>query len=156
MTKVTLTAEPGKQEIIITRLFDAPADRLFKAMSDPSLIPNWWGPRKYITIVDKMDFKEGGSWRFINRESDGTDYAFHGVYHSIAAPTRMVQTFEWEGMPGHVSLETMTLEERNGQTLLTSHAVFQSVADRDGMMQGGMEEGVNDTYDRLAEVVARA
>jgi uncharacterized protein YndB with AHSA1/START domain len=124
-------------------------------MTDPSLIPEWWGPRKYITIVDEMEFKEGGSWRFINRDADGTDYAFHGVYHSIAGPTRVVQTFEWEGMPGHVSLETMSLEERNGQTLLTSHAVFQSVADRDGMMQGGMEEGVNDTYDRLAEVAAK-
>ena len=156
MGKITFTAEPGKQEIVITRLFDVPADRLFKAMTDPSLIPEWWGPSKYVTIVDKMDFKEGGTWRFINRDSDGTDYAFHGVYHSIMAPKRVVQTFEWEGMPGHASLEIMTLEDRGKQTLLTSHAVYESVADRDGMMQGGMEEGVNDTYDRLAKAAAKA
>lgn len=155
MAKITFTAEPGKQEIVITRLFDAAPERVFRAMTDPDLIPHWWGPRKYETIVDKMDVREGGVWRFINRDADGTDYAFHGVYHAIQAPNRVVQTFEWEGMAGHVSLETMTLEARGSQTLITAHSVFQSVADRDGMMQGDMEAGVNETYDRLAEVLAK-
>ena len=155
MAKITFTAEPGKQEITITRLYDCSPERLFKAMTDPGLIPQWWGPRKYITIVDRMDFREGGTWRFINRDADGADYAFHGVYHAIAGPARVVQTFEWEGMPGHVSLETMTLEAVGGQTRLTAQSVFQSVADRDGMMQGDMESGVNETYDRLEEVVAK-
>ena len=155
MGKITFTAEPGKQDITITRIFNASPERVFKAMTDPLLIPEWWGPRKYITIVDKMDVREGGTWRFINRDADGTDYAFHGVYHSIAGPARVVQTFEWEGMPGHVSLETMTLEAVGDQTLVTAHSVFQSVGDRDGMMQGDMESGVNETYDRLEEVVAR-
>ena len=102
-----------------------------------------------------MDFRDGGTWRFINRDADGTDYAFHGVYHAIAGPNRIVQTFEWEGMPGHVSLETMTLEAVGSQTRITAHSVFQSIADRDGMMQGDMESGVNETYDRLEEVVAK-
>ena len=155
MAKITFTAEAGKQEITITRLFDAAPERVFKAMSDPALIPRWWGPRKYETIVDKLDFREGGTWRFINRDADGTDYGFHGVYHGIEAPQRVVQTFEWEGMPGHVSLETMTLEAVGGRTRLTAQSVFQSVADRDGMMQGDMESGVNETYDRLEEVVAK-
>ncbi len=155
MAKITFTAEPGKQEIVISRMFDATPERVFKAMTDPALIPDWWGPRKYETIVDKMDLREGGRWRFINRDADGTDYAFHGVYHAIQAPNRVVQTFEWEGMAGHVSLETMTLEARGSQTLVTAHSVFQSVTDRDGMMQGDMEAGVNETYDRLAEVLAK-
>jgi len=155
MAKITFTAEPGKQEITITRLYDASPERVFRAMTDPALIPKWWGPRKYITIVDRMDFREGGTWRFINRDSDGTDYAFHGVYHAIAGPKSIVQTFEWEGMPGHVSLETMRLEAVGDQTLVTAQSVFQSVADRDGMMQGDMESGVNETYDRLEEVVAK-
>ena len=156
MAKITFKAEPGKQEIVVTRLFDAPPEKVFRAMSDPSLIPQWWGPRKYATIVNKMDFKEGGTWRFINREATGAEFAFHGVYHAIAVPERVVQTFEFEGVPGHVSLETMTLERRGTQTFVTAHSVFQSVEDRDGMMQGNMEEGVNETYDRLAEVVAKA
>ena len=155
MAKITLTAEPGRQELTVTRVFDASPERVFRAMSDPSLIPHWWGPRKYLTIVDKMDFRDGGTWRFINRDADGTDYAFHGVYHAIAGPKRVVQTFEWEGMPGHVSLETMTLEAVGGQTLVTAQSVFQSIADRDGMMQTGMESGANETYDRLEEVVAK-
>jgi uncharacterized protein YndB with AHSA1/START domain len=155
MAKITFTAEPGKQELVITRLFDAPPEKVFKAISDPALIPQWWGPRKYVTIVDKMDFKEGGRWRFINRDSSSAEFAFHGMYHAIAVAERVVQTFEFEGMPGHVSLETMTLERRGSQTLMTAHSVFQSVADRDGMIQGDMEAGVNETYDRLADVVAK-
>jgi uncharacterized protein YndB with AHSA1/START domain len=153
MGRITLITEHGKQEMTIKRLFDAPVERLFKAMTDPDLIPRWWGPRKYATIVDRADFRVGGQWRYINRAADGTEFGFHGVYHAIEAPRRLVQTFEFEGTPGHVSLETMTLEDRGGRTLVTAHSVFQSVADRDGMMQGGMEDGVNETYDRLEELV---
>lgn len=156
MERIKLVAEPGRQELTITRLFDAPAARIFKVMTDPQLIPRWWGPRKYITIVDQAEIKVGGVWRYINRDADGHDFGFHGVFHAIEPPTRMVQTFEWEGMPGHVSLETMTLENRGGKTLITAHSVFQSVADRDGMIAGDMESGANDTYDRLEELVLQS
>jgi uncharacterized protein YndB with AHSA1/START domain len=155
MEKIKLRAESGKQELIITRLLDAPAARVFKAMSDPKLIPQWWGPRKYETIVDKMEFKPGGTWRYINRDAEGKEFGFHGVFHAVEAPRRVVQTFEWEGMPGRVSLETMTLEDRGGKTFITVHSVFQSVADRDGMIEGDMEAGANETYDRLEEVASR-
>ena len=155
MGKIELIAKPGVQELVITRLFDVPRERLFKAMTDPALIPQWWGPRKYATIVDKMEVRPGGVWRFINRGADGAEFAFHGVYHAINSPERVVQTFEFEGVPGHVALETMTLEERGGQTLVRAHSVFQSVNDRDGMMQEGMEEGANETYERLGEVAAK-
>lgn len=155
MGKLNLVAEPGKQEFVITRLLDAPPERVFKAMTDPKLVAQWWGPRKYATIVDKLDFRVGGTWRYINRDGEGHDFVFHGVYHAIEAARRVVQTFEFEGVPGHVSLETMTLQDRAGKTLITAHAVFQSVADRDGMMQEGMEEGANETYDRLEELAAK-
>ena len=155
MGKLKLVAEPGRQELTFTRIFDASPERVFKAMSDPAVIPQWWGPRKYATIVDKMEFKPGGTWRFINRDAQGNDFGFHGVYHLIEPGRRVIQTFEFEGVPGHVSLETMTLEARDGGTLVTAHSVFQSVADRDGMMEGDMEAGAAETYDRLEEVIMK-
>jgi uncharacterized protein YndB with AHSA1/START domain len=152
--RTRIIAEPGKQEIIMKRIYDAPRALVFKAYTDPALIPQWWGPRRYSTIVDKLDPRPGGLWRFLNRDKDGNEYAFHGVYHELAAPERIVATFEFEGVPGHVSLETLKLEEIGGRTVLTNTSVFQSVADRDGMLQGGMEEGASETMDRLGELLA--
>jgi uncharacterized protein YndB with AHSA1/START domain len=156
MTKLNLIAEPGKQEIIITRLFDAPLETVFKAYTDPKLIPQWWGPRGLTTTVDKMEVKPGGSWRFVQRDVEGNEYAFHGVYHLIESPARLVYTFEFEGMPGHVLLATVTFEDQDGKTKLTDRSVFQSVADRDGMLQSGMEEGASESMDRFAELLAKA
>lgn len=155
MTKATLIAEPGKHEFTMSRIFNAPRELVFKVMTDPTHVPNWWGPRKYKTIVDKMEVRAGGLWRYIQRSEQGDEYAFHGVYHSLTAPERVVDTFEFEGMPGHVILETMTLEAQpDGKTKLTVSSVFQSVADRDGMLSSGMEEGSNESYDRLEELLA--
>jgi len=153
-----ILAEPGKQEILITREFDAPRALVFKACTDPKLIPQWWGPRYLSTEVDKMDVRSGGQWRFINRDAEGKEYAFHGVYHEILAPERIIDTFEYEGLPetGHVTLETTKLEELpGGRTRFTVQSVFQSVADRDGMLQSDMEEGARDTYERLAELLKK-
>ena len=154
----TILAEPGKQEILITREFDAPRELVFKACTDPELIPQWWGPRNLSTEVDKMDVRPGGQWRFLNRDAQGNAYGFHGVYHEVLAPERIIDTFEFEGLPetGHVTLETMKLEALpGGRTRLTVQSVFQSVADRDGMLQSGMEEGLNETYDRLEELLKK-
>ena len=103
----TVLAEPGKQEILITREFDAPRELVFKTCTDPRFIPEWWGPRYLSTEVDRMDVKSGGQWRFINRDAEGNEYAFHGMYHEILAPERIIDTFEFEGLleTGHVSLE---------------------------------------------------
>jgi len=156
--KTNISAEPGKQEILITREFDAPRELVFKACTDPQLIPQWWGPRNLSTEVDKLDLRPGGQWRFINRDADGKAYAFHGVYHEVLAPERIIDTFEFEGLPetGHVTLETMKLEALPaGRTKLIAQSVFQSVADRDGMLQSGMEAGVKETYERLAELLKK-
>ena len=150
-TKVTL---PSDREILITREFDAPRDLVFKAMTDPDLIPRWWGPRKDTTVVDKMDVRPGGAWRFIVREPDGTEYGFRGEYREVVAPERIVQTFEWEPMAGHISVETAEFTERDGRTLLTNRTVFASKEDRDGMIQSGMEKGLRETHDRFAELLA--
>ena len=138
----------GDLEIVITRELDAPRELVFKAITDPTLISKWWGPRRYTTVVDKMDVRPGGAWRFVHRGADG-EFAFRGVYREIVPPEKIVQTFEFEGMPGHVSVETMRLEDLGGRTRLTVTSVFSSNEDRDGMLQSGMETGAAESYDRL-------
>lgn len=149
-----IIAERGKQEVIITRVFDASRDLLFKAHTDKNLIPQWWGPARFKTTTDKLDVKPGGLWRFVQRDAAGSTYAFHGVYHELS-PERIVGTFEFEGMPGRVSLDSVTFEEMGGKTKLIEKTVFQSVEDRDGMLKEGMEEGVYESMDRLAELLAK-
>jgi len=144
---------PGKQEIVGSRMFDAPRELVFKTMTDPKLIPQWWGPRRHTTTVDEMEVRPGGRWRYVLHDPDGNENSFRGVYHDLTAPERMIYTFEWEGAPGHVLLETITLEDVGGKTKLTDLLVFQSVADRDGMVQNGMESGAKETMDRLEELV---
>lgn len=157
MPDFKLKAEPGRQDITITFEINAPAARVFKAMTDASMLEKWWGPRVYTTEVDKLEARPGGQWRFINRAADGGEHGFHGVFHLVEPAKRIVQTFEYEGAPGHVSLESMTLEEKNGKTLITAQSVFQSEEDRAGMMQGGaIESGARDTYARLEELLTKA
>ncbi len=153
--KTIITAEPGKQEIVITRTFDAPRDLVFKAYTDPKLIEEWWGPRRLTVEIDKMEVKPGGPWRFINKDADGNIFAFHGVYHDLKVPEWIVFTFEWEGMPGHVLMETIKLEEVDGQTKLTDISVFQTVEDRDGMLANGMEGGAEESTERMAELLEK-
>ena len=155
MSKLNLIAVPGVQETIITHTFDAPPALVFKAMTDPTLIPQWWGPRNLTTTIDKLELRKGGIWRFVQRDAEGNTYAFNGVYHTIEAPERLVYTFEFEGMPGHVLLETAVFEEVDGKTKLTEQAVFQSVQDRDGMIQSGMESGAAEGHDRLTELLQK-
>jgi uncharacterized protein YndB with AHSA1/START domain len=149
----TLTL-PSDREIVMARVFNAPRELVFQAYTDPDLIPKWWGPRRYTTTVDKMEVKVGGRWRFVQRDADGNEYAFNGEYREITPPDRLAYTFEFEGMPGHVLLETVTFEEHDGQTKVTVTSLFSSVEDRDGMLHSGMEAGANESQDRLAELLA--
>lgn len=154
MAETEVIIEPGRQDIVTRRVFDAPRELVFRAYTDPELVAKWWGPSQYETVVDRADIRSGGSWRFLNRDGEG-EYAFHGVYHDITAPERIVQTFEYEGVPGHVALETATFEETpDGKTRFVGVSVFQSVEDRDGMAASGMEDGMRDTYDRLDALLA--
>ncbi|MFZ2499467.1 SRPBCC family protein [Methanosarcina sp.] len=156
LTKIT--AEPGKQEIIIEREFDAPRELVFKTFTDPELYSQWLGPRELTMVLETFEPVNGGSWRYIQKDPDGNEYAFHGVNHEVLSPERIIGTFEFEGLPekGHVILETARFEELSGnRTKLTSQSVFQSVEDRDGMLQSGMEEGVNDSYDRLDRLLEK-
>lgn len=156
--KTTVRAEPGKQEAFITREFDAPRQLVFQAFIDPKLYVQWLGPRRLKMRLEKFEPKAGGAWRYVHVDADGTEYGFHGVNHEVLAPERLIGTFEFEGLPekGHVSLETARFEELSGgRTRLTIHDVFQTVADRDGMIQSGMEQGINESFERLDELLAR-
>jgi uncharacterized protein YndB with AHSA1/START domain len=155
MARAEYVIEPGKQEIIITRDFDAPRELVFKAYTDPKLVSQWFGPREYTTTVDKMDARPGGLWRFVQRNPNGDEFAFHGVHHDIVAPERIVATFEFEGVPGHVMLQTLTLQPLGQKTRLVEQLVFQSVADRDGMVASGMQRGSDDSLDRMAEILEK-
>jgi len=155
MSKTEFQIEPAKQEVIIRRVFDAPRELVFKAFTDPKLITQWLGPRSLTMTVDKMDVRPGGLWRYIHRDPSGSEHGFHGVCHDVVAPERIVRTFEYEGVPGHVSLETATFESLGGKTRMAVQSVFQSVKDRDGMVQSGMQEGASESYDRLAELLTK-
>lgn len=153
MEKLKLVAEPGKHEIRMWRDFDAPRELVFKAFTDPALVPKWWGPHDVTTTVDQMDVRKGGIWRYVQCDASGNEYAFSGVYHNVASPERLVFTFEFEGMPGHVLLETVTFEEHGGKTRIMDSSVFQTVEDRDGMIASGMERGAQDSWDRFEELL---
>lgn len=156
--KTKIVEEPGKQEILITREFDAPRELVFKTFTDPELYAQWIGPRGLTTNLETFESKNGGSWRYIQKDPEGNEFAFHGVNHEVLAPERIIGTFEFEGLPekGHVILQTAKFEALPGnRTKLISQSVFQSVEDRDGMLQSGMEEGVNDSYNRLDELLER-
>jgi len=146
---------PTDREIHIERIFDAPRDKVFAAMTDPELIPEWWGPHGTSTVVDKMDARSGGDWRYVIKNSDGSETGFRGTYREVSAPERIVQTFEWEGMPGYVSVETATFEDLGDQTKMTSISLFHTTEERDGMIESGMEGGMNETLERFDAVLAR-
>jgi uncharacterized protein YndB with AHSA1/START domain len=152
----TFAIEPNRQEILMTRDFDAPRELVFKAMTDPELVPRWWGPRTHTTRVDAMEARFGGAWRYVVNDADGHETAFRGAYHEMVAPERLVTTFEWEGMRGHVGLVTTTLEDVGGKTRLTELSLFPSVEDRDINISNGMQGGATETMDRLEELLATA
>jgi len=147
-----VVAPPGVQEVTITRRINAPRERVFKAYTDAASITQWWGPRRYETIVDTLEARPGGSWRFINRQGD-QEFGFHGVFHDVVPSERITWTFEFEGVPGHVSLETVTFEDEGDSTNIRIHSVFETVADRDGMIESGMESGLAESMDRLQELL---
>lgn len=156
MSKTEIIAEPGMPQVVITREFAAPRELLFRAYTDPELLAQWLGPRRLTMSVDEFDVRHGGRWRYIHRDSDGSEYGFHGVFHGTpSAEDGIIQTFEFEGMAGHVTLTTVTFEERGSKTLVRSNDVYQSVEDRDAMMESGMDEGVNEGNERLDELLAR-
>jgi uncharacterized protein YndB with AHSA1/START domain len=155
-SKTTFTVRREERQVVMERIFDAPPDLVWKTITDPNLIPKWWGPEKYPTTVDKMDINVGGAWRFISKDAEGNEMAFSGVYKEVDPPRRLVQTFNFEPIgPGHESTETMELEEtEDGRTRVTMTSVYTSLDDLDGQVGSGMEGGARETWERLASLIA--
>jgi uncharacterized protein YndB with AHSA1/START domain len=154
-----ITAEPGKQDVYIIREFDAPRELVFKAHEDPELIKQWLGPRDRVVRIDYYNSESGGSYRYIIEDKVGKEIAaFNGAIHEVTAPERIIQTFEFEGLPqrGHVTLDCMTFEVLPGnRTKVTTHSVCRTQSDRDAMMASGMESGVNEGYEKLDEILKK-
>jgi uncharacterized protein YndB with AHSA1/START domain len=154
MSTTAITAPAGLPYIEITRAFGASRDLLFRAHTEPELMVQWLGPRRLAMTVEHMEIRDGGTWHYTHRDAGGGAYGFHGVFHGTPSPDGIVQTFEYEGAPGHVSLDSLTFEESDGRTILHAKSVFQSVEDRDAMVASGMEGGLTEGYERLDELIA--
>ena len=155
MATTQIDVPQGLPYVDITREINAPRDLVHRAYTDPELLAQWLGPRNLTMKVDKWDVRDGGAWRYVQTEADGTEWGFHGVFHGPQTPDQMIQTFEFEGQPGHVSFSELQLEDLGGRTLAKTHVVFMSIEDRDGMVGSGMSTGVTEGYERLDELVAR-
>jgi uncharacterized protein YndB with AHSA1/START domain len=151
---VTVTAQPGVPFVEIVREFDAPVADVYRAYTDPNLVARWLGPRRLVMELHEYDVRPGGTYSYTHRDADGTAYGFHGVFHSVDWERRIVQTFEFDGYPGHVSLDTADFQDLGGRTRVITSSVFQSVEDRDGMIASGMEGGLTEGYERLDELLA--
>jgi uncharacterized protein YndB with AHSA1/START domain len=151
-TRTVTVTTPTDREIHAERVFDAPRDRVFALFTDPTLIPEWWGPT---TVVDQMDVRPGGTWRFVSHDADGSEKAFKGTYREVTPPERIVQTFELEGPWGNPHVETFTFEDLGERTKLTITLVFDTTEERDGVLQYGGESGMNESYARADALLAR-
>jgi uncharacterized protein YndB with AHSA1/START domain len=150
--KATVTT-PDDRSIHIVRIFNAPREYVWKAFTDPKLVAQWWG-RGNKLVVERMDVQRGGRWRFVEH-SDGRTNGFEGKYREVKPIERIVQTFEWDGMPGHVIVESVELEDLgDGRTRVVNTSLFHTSAERDGMLQSGMETGLNESYAALDRVLA--
>jgi uncharacterized protein YndB with AHSA1/START domain len=148
-SKATLTL-PSDLEFRMVRVFDAPREKVFAAHSRPEHLERWWGRGNPLDV--EMDFRVGGRYRFVEHADDG-EYGFRGEYLEIVEPTRIVYTFEWEGLPGHICTDTLDFTEQDGRTTLTSTTRFDSTEDRDGMLASGMETGANQSYEALERIL---
>lgn len=138
---------PSDREVTLTRAFDAPRDLVFAAHTEADHLRRWWGRGNPLDV--EIDFRVGGHYRFVEHAPDGNAYAFRGEFREIVVPERIVQTFEFEGMPGHVAVETLVFTERDGRTVVTGTTRFDSKEERDGMVNSGMADGAAESYRAL-------
>jgi uncharacterized protein YndB with AHSA1/START domain len=149
-----VTAPEGLPFVEFVREFDAPVEKVFRAHKDPDLYKRWVGPRGYEMDLQEYDFSTGGGYRYVHKDGQGGEYAFRGVFHVVRDNDFAIQTFEFEGFPDVVSIESMKFEDLgNGRTRLSGKAVYPTLEARDGMVSSGMEKGMIDGYDQLEELV---
>lgn len=142
--------EVGDRKIVLRRAFDAPRERLWRALTEPEDFARWWGPGG--AVVEAMDVRPGGQWKVRQTSPDGVAHRFWGEYLAVEPPARLVMT---QGFDDYAAIEVVhALSEEWARTVLTATMTFPDNAYRDGMLGSGVERGAADSYDRLAEVVA--
>jgi uncharacterized protein YndB with AHSA1/START domain len=155
MSKSVFTFDKENLEVRVERIYNATPERIYEAYTTPEQIAQWWGPAQYKTTVDQMDVRVGGTWRFVHTGDDGQTAGFHGEYKELDPPHKIVDTFEYEGMPGHVLVETTTFEPLpDGTTKLTTVSKYDNLQDLEGMISTGMEAGLTESQDRLEKLLA--
>lgn len=155
MSEKAVITEAKGACVEITRAFAAPRDLVFRAHTDPELLVQWLGPRRLTMTVEELDVRDGGRWHYTHHDPDGGSYGFRGVFHGTPSPDLIVQTWEFEGAPGNVSLERLSLEETDGRTVLRAKACYLDVEALEADLAHGMEQGMQEGYQRLDELVSR-
>jgi uncharacterized protein YndB with AHSA1/START domain len=151
--RATVTT-PNDREIRIERVFDAPRDRVWQAFTDPELVAQWWG-RGNKLVVERLELERGGHWRFVEHSPEGV-HGFEGRFREVTPPTRLVWTFEWDGMPGHVAVDTVMFEDLGeGRTKVTNTSLFHTTEELEGMLSSGMEQGLAESYAALDRLLAK-
>ena len=146
--------KPSDRQIRVERVFDASVDRVWRAFTDPKLVAQWWG-RGNTLVIERMEVERGGHWRYVEHAPDGT-HGFEGRYREVTPQERIVRTFEWDGMPGYVIVESTELEDiGNGQTRVVTTSLFHTTEERDGMLNSGMEGGLNQSYEALDRLLRK-
>jgi uncharacterized protein YndB with AHSA1/START domain len=153
--QVTITAPEGVPFIDFEREFDAPVSAVFRAHAEPELIKQWMGPNGYEMAIERYDFRTGGGYRYVHRDGKGEEWAFNGVFHVVRENDFAIQTFEFEGFPDVVAIESITFEDLGGgRSRVRGHSVYPTLEARDGMVASNMEVGMSEGYQRLDKVAA--
>lgn len=150
--KPAVVTKPSDREIKIERTFNAPREKVWRAMTEPKLLAQWWGRGNPLDIPT-YEFTRGGHYRFVEH-ANGESHGFEGRFGDIDAPRQSIQTFEWDGMPAHPIRLTINLEDDGGRTHMVENMIFYSTEERDGMLMSGMEGGMAESLaalDRLLE-----
>jgi uncharacterized protein YndB with AHSA1/START domain len=152
-TRTSTFTTPGDREIRIERVFSAPRDKVWRAYTEPDLLKQWWG-RGNELVIERFELERGGHWRFVEHSAQSVD-GFEGRFREVTPPERLVHTFEWDDMPGHVAIESVTFEGLgDGQTRVVTTLLCHTTEERDGFSTG-MEQGVNQSYAELDALLSR-
>jgi uncharacterized protein YndB with AHSA1/START domain len=152
--RLEIVAEPGKPTIVTRRVVIAPRALVFDAFTKPEHLRRWMGPRMLTMVSCVSDLRVGGGWRMVHRAPDGQEFGFHGEFRELVRPERIVRTFVFEPFPDQEALETLTLDEKDGKTTITTLTVHQTIEGRNGHLAHGMEAGMTEGYARLDELLA--
>lgn len=148
-SELVVATRIGEREVKTERRFNARIERVWRALTDPNQLQHWWG-RGNRLVIERFEFCRGGHWRFVEHTPDGEVHGFEGRFREIVEPTRLVQTFEWDGMPGHVVINFTTLEDLGeGRTKLTNVAQFFTREECEGMLSSDMTVGMEQSYQAL-------